>query len=165
MTLMAEERRNGQGVPDLEREVRLRPANVINLAIAVLFRRTGAGVASRFVRHLIAGGIGTLLYTGQVALLVEVVKLDPVLSTVISRVMLELYTYIISRLWVYEVTRDHAYVFPRFVAVALVALLLSAGAMYLAVDVMNVSYLWGLVIAVLIVPPTNFLLNYYWAFK
>ena len=132
---------------------------------SVLFGSTKVTMTSRFARHLIGGGVGTLLYMGIVAILVELFNLDPVLSVAISFVLLELYTYLINRIWVYESRRTHGYAMPRFLIVAIVALSLNTGVMHLVVDIASLWYGWGLLLTVLLVPPTNFLLNYYWAFK
>jgi putative flippase GtrA len=119
----------------------------------------------RWIRHLVAGGAGTLLYMLLVALFVEVAGLHPVASVVIAFIIMEIYTYLINRAWVYAPREGHAYAIPRFLAVTVVALSLNTGIMYLIVESLDLWYVWGLVATALVVPPTNFLLNYLWAFK
>ena len=120
---------------------------------------------SRYVRHLFAGGIGTLAYMIWVALFVELFKFHPVISVIFSFTLLEVYTYIINRVWVYNATIRHISAIPRFIIVTIIALLLNIGIMYFVVELMEWNYIWGLFIGACIIPPTNFLLNYYWAFK
>ena len=117
------------------------------------------------MRHLIAGGIGTVFYMAAVSILVEFFHMHPVLSAAISFVLLELYTYAIYRIWVYQSTKGHGYALPRFLVVTITTLSLNAGIMYFAVEAMEWSYVWGVLSATLIVPPTNFLFNFCWAFK
>jgi len=139
--------------------------NLGNYLSNLFFEKTSVGMRGRYCRHLIAGGFGTLLYMAGVTFFVEVVNVHPVVGATFSLVYLELYTYVIDRGWVYRSTLNHRTSIPRFLVVSIVALLLNAGVMYIAVEIMKWSYIWGLVATVLIVPPTNFLLNFYWAFK
>ena len=132
---------------------------------ALVFQRTGVGIGNRAARHLVAGGIGTLLYLASVAFLVEIFKLHPVLSVVIAFIVFEVYTYASYRIWVYQSNREHGYAIPRFLFITLLTLFLNVGIMYLAVEILELWYIWGLVGTTLVVPPTNFILNYYWAFK
>jgi putative flippase GtrA len=127
--------------------------------------RNEPGILVRWIRHLVAGGFGTLLYMALVALLVEVTGLHPVTSVVVAFIALEIYTYGIFRAWVYSPTNGHTQTIPRFLFVAALALGLNAGLMYLIVEALGYWYGWGLLITALVVPATNFLLNYYWAFK
>lgn len=118
-----------------------------------------------FVRHLIVGGVGTLFYMAVLTGLVEVLKQEPVSSSVMAFVCLIIYTYLFNRFWVYRATRGHGYSVPRFLIVEMVALLLNTAIMYFTVEILGWWYIGGLLSATLLLPPTNFLLNFYWAFK
>jgi putative flippase GtrA len=124
-----------------------------------------AGMGNRFLRHLMAGGIGTLMYAGSLAFLVEIVRLHPVTGVFFAFILLEIYTYIVNRLWVYTASNRHIQAIPRFIITIFIALFLNMGIMYLVVEVFDWWYGFGLVCAVLIVPLTNFMLNYYWVFN
>lgn len=123
------------------------------------------GMLNRWIRHLVAGGAGTLLYMLLVAMFVELAGLHPVTSVMIAFIIMEIYTYLINRAWVYAPKEGHAYAIPRFLTVTVVALSLNTGIMYLIVESLDLWYVWGLLATTLIVPPTNFLMNYFWAFK
>jgi len=123
------------------------------------------GITSRWFRHLVAGGIGTLGYMFLVAFFVEILSIYPVYATVIAFSISVLYSYIINRKWVHNATSDHGYTLPRYVVVTVNALILNAGIMYLVVEIFDWWYVMGVVCATAVVPPTNFLLNYFWAFK
>ena len=122
-------------------------------------------VAIRGARHLVAGGTGTVLYIVIVATLIEVADVRPVPAALSSFVCLVVYTYLVSRSWVFQSNRAHRRVVPRFIVVTLVSLLLSVGIMYLVVDVAHIWYGWALLLATLIIPATNFMLNYTWVFR
>ncbi len=122
-------------------------------------------VAIRGARHLVAGGTGTVLYIVIVATLVEVADLRPVTAALSSFVCLVVYTYLVNRSWVFQSNGAHQRAVPRFIVVTLVSLLVSIGIMYLVVDVAHIWYGWALLLATLIIPATNFMLNYTWVFR
>lgn len=139
--------------------------SLFNSIIDNLIRNSDVGIFNRAIRHFMAGGMGTLFYMVLVAILVELVHLHPVPSASLAFLLIVLYTYIINRKWVYDPTREHAYAIPRFIALEFIALFLNTAIMYVAVETMGLSYIWGLIATTIIIPPTNFLLSYYWAFK
>jgi putative flippase GtrA len=143
----------------------LRETSLIALVREVAIPSRDSPVHIRGIRHLIANGSGTVLYIGMVASLVELLSIDPIAAVVMSVVVFEIYTYLVNRLWVHAATSDHQQAVPRFIVVTLVALGLNTGIMWLTVDVLQLPYYWALVIATLVVPPTNFLLNYLWVFR
>ena len=127
--------------------------------------REDVDAAHRLVRHLIAGGVGTVGYVAIVVFLVEVINIRPVHGVVIAFLVLEIYTYIVNRSWVYNATNAHIVAVPRFVAVIIITFLLNTGIMYLANDIFKWWYGIGLLLTVLILPATNFSLNYFWTFR
>jgi putative flippase GtrA len=133
--------------------------------VSRVLKRTLGIRTERMLRHLIVGGIATLFYMMLVAVQVELLNLHPVLATCIAFLVMECFLYVINRLWVYESTLEHRSAIARYLVVIAVALGLNIGIMTLTVDVLGFWYVGGLVSTVLIVPPTNFLLNYYWAFR
>ena len=126
---------------------------------------SGVPVALRGIRHLVAGGTGTLLYIGLVAILIELVGLHPVTAILLSFPCLLVYTYLVNRTWVFQSKGAHWQLIPKFIVVTLVSLFLNVGIMHLVVDVAHFWYGWGLFLATLIVPITNFILGYVWAFR
>jgi len=131
----------------------------------LFFGQRGVGIFTRGIRHLVTGGIGTAVYMAGVVALVEVFRLDPVVSAALSYLFLEVFTYLAYRYWVYNTTRSHLTSITRYIVTSVVALLLNVGVMYVAVDVLELKYAWGLVLGAFIIPPTNFFLNYAWAFR
>ena len=130
-----------------------------------LFVSNKTGIFYRGVRHLIAGGIGTLVYIGIIALLVEIFNFHPVHATILSFTVLMLFIYGLNRAWVYNSTGGHSLTLPRYLTVVCISLLLNTGIMFFVVEILNGWYGLGILFAAAIVPITNFLLNYYWAFK
>ncbi len=137
--------------------------------LARFLRATSFGsndpVAIRGARHLVAGGTGTVLYIVIVATLIEVAGVRPVPAALSSYLCLAVYTYLVSRSWVFQSNAAHQRVAPKFFVVTLVSLLLNVGIMYLVVDITHNWYGWGLLLSLLIIPATNFMLNYAWVFR
>ena len=140
----------------------LHPSRVLH---NVFVTRGDVSPTYRAIRHLVAGGLGTLIYLAGVTAQVELFAIHPVIAVVIATLLLDVYTYAISRVWVYKATRDHGYAVPRFIAILVIALALNSGIMFVTVDILDLWYVWALVAATIIVPATNFLLSYLWAFR
>lgn len=119
----------------------------------------------RVLRYGVVGLASTALYVLLVALLVELFAVDPVISAVISCAATVVLAYGLNHRWVFASTRGHSAAFPSFVAATLVSLSLNGAIMYAAVYVFAWSYLIGLALTTVIVPPTNFALNYLWCFR
>ena len=119
----------------------------------------------RVARHLIVGGGGTVGYFIFVALLVEKMAVSPVLSVIIGYSVLALYTYLVSRRWVYNTSSKHTPTIFRFLVLLMLGFALNTGIMYFATESLAQSYLWGLFASAAIVPATNFTISYLWVFK
>ena len=127
--------------------------------------RRETAVWVRWLRHLAAGGVGTLLYLAAVAIGVELLGFHPVASVSVAFTLLVAFSYTVNRTWVYAPERGHGYAIPRFFVGVAIGFLLNIGIMYGMVEVLDLWYAWGLVGAAVVVPPTNFLVNYLWAFR
>jgi len=136
-----------------------------NFVRNLLYQKESICVSVRFFRHLIIGGTGTLLHMGFVALLVEWMRVPPTLAVAVSMIFLGIYLYALNRKWTYDSRIENGKSIPRFFIAGIVALLLNTGIMYFAVNVMGWWYVWGLFSSIIIVPPTNFLINYFWVFS
>jgi putative flippase GtrA len=134
-------------------------------SLRVLFSDPSPGIVNRYMRHMIAGGFGVLIYTGLIAFCVEIIGLHPVSAAVFSTSLVALYTYAIQRLWVYNSNSSHFRAVPKFIIVGMIAVLLNSGVMFLVVEIFHWWYGLGIVCAAAIVPPTNFLLHYYWTYR
>ena len=134
-------------------------------SLRVLFFDPSAGIAGRYLRHIIAGGIGVLIYSGLIAFCVEIIGLHPVSATIFSTIVVAFYTYIIQRKWVYNSNSSHFRAVPKFIIVSMIAMLLNSGVMFFVVEVFQWWYGLGIICATVVVPPTNFLLHYYWTYK
>jgi len=123
------------------------------------------GLLARAVRYGLAGLFATAVYFGAVALLVEAAGARPVPAAAIATVLVIVSSYVVNRGWVFDTDRSHASAFARFVAASALSLVLNTGLMHLSVNVLGWRYVAGLALATLVVPPTNFAINYLWCFR
>jgi putative flippase GtrA len=116
---------------------KLKAHEVLHFLNVIFLQKELAGIRHRFMRHLIAGGTGTLLYMISVAVMVEWMIVDPVVAAVIALIFLAFYTYVINRGWVYSSKLEHHTSLPRFLITAGIAVLINSGVMYFVVDIMK----------------------------
>ena len=126
---------------------------------------TGRSLPGRVVRYGVAGLVATAIYFGAVVLLVERVGVAPVPAAVVATMIVIVSSYIINRIFVFNTNRAHSSAFARFVVASLLGIALNAGLMYLATRVLAWPYIAGAVLTTAVVPPLNFLVNYFWAFR
>ena len=132
---------------------------------AAALRRPPDTMVGRVLRYGIAGLFAALLYLGVVAGLVETAGADPVAAAAAATVVVIVTSYAVNRGWVFATDRSQASAFSRFLVASVLSLVLNAGLMYLSVHVMRWWYMAGLALATVVVPPTNFALNYFWCFR
>jgi putative flippase GtrA len=128
-------------------------------------RQKAAYMLQKFVRYGIVGIVGTVMYIGLLALLVNGFGLEPVVTSVFIFVFVLWVSYILNYFWTFRASRGHAEVFPRFIIVSVFGLLINTGIMYITIDILRWWYLWGVLISIFFVPCSNFLLNTYWTFS
>jgi putative flippase GtrA len=120
--------------------------------------------AGHATRYGIVGIIGTILHIGTLALLVEQFSVDPVLSSVMGFLLALIVSYLLNFFWVFNTRRKHRVAGLRYAVVSISGLILSTLIMYIVVDILQWWYGWGALGIILVVPASNFLLNYLWTF-
>lgn len=122
-------------------------------------------VKARIFRYGLAGLFATAVYFAAVAILVDLVRMDPVPAAAAATMIVTVLSYAVNRLWVFDTNRSHVSAFTRFVAASVLSVAINTGVMYLSVRVLDWPYLSGVVLASVVVPPTNFAINYLWCFR
>ena len=116
-------------------------------------------------RYVIVGATGTISYFCLLKLLVDVFKVDPIISSGLSVIPMIIGTYLANYFWTFQSSHNDLVTLSRFAAISLLGLLLNLGIMHLWVNVLGLWYLWGAIITVLVVATTNFILHLYWSFR
>ena len=126
----------------------------------VAFRK----IAGQVFRYGIVGIIGTILHIGTLVLLVERFQLEPVLSSIIGFLIAFIISYFLNFFWVFNSSREHLITSVRYLVVSVFGLVLSTLIMYTVVDILRWWYGWGALCIILVIPVSNFILNYLWTF-
>ena len=119
----------------------------------------------RIVRYGLAGVLATAIYFVAVFLLVERAGVAPVPAAVIATAIVIVTSYLINRTFVFDTDRSHHSAFTRFALASLLGIAANTGLMYVATKVFAWPYLVGAALTILVVPPMNFLVNQFWAFR
>ena len=126
---------------------------------------TDLSLTNRIVRYGVAGLVATAIYFAAVVLLVEGAHVAPVRAAVVATMIVIVSSYVVNRVFVFETNRSHTSAFARFVAASLLGIVLNGGLMHLATRVLGWPYIAGAALATAVVPPLNFIVNYFWAFR
>lgn len=116
-------------------------------------------------RYAVVGVLNTAAHFIMTALLVELGVLAPVPASAAGFSIAVLISFFLNRHWTFGTADKPMERLLKFAAVSLFGLFLNTLIMYLAVESLSLHYLWGLLLVVLVVPPSNFLLNLFWSFK
>jgi hypothetical protein len=114
---------------------------------------------------MITGGAGVIYYMGIVAIFVEWMRFDPVYVAAVMTKFYGIHIYSVYPAWFYNYLRGHTESIPQFIIVGIIALIHYTRTTHISVYVIGWRYIFGLLSSIIIVPPTNFLLNYYWTFR
>ncbi len=95
--------------------------------------------------------------------LVELVHVSPVLATVAGATMGAIVNYILNYQFTFSSRRSHQLAFPRFVAIAILGILLAAIIVKLG-EIIGLHYLLAQIVASICILLSGFLLNKYWTF-
>jgi putative flippase GtrA len=119
----------------------------------------------KFIRYGIVGSIGTIIHLGILSLLVELLSFNPIISSSAAFIVVVLISYYLNYNWTFQAQVKHLKALIRYITVCLVGFSLNAGIMFIIVDILNLWYVFGQILAIIIIPISNFILNSWWAFK
>ncbi|WP_416339278.1 GtrA family protein [Paenibacillus macerans] len=117
-----------------------------------------------FLKYGIVGIIGTAVHTLVLTLCVEILKVIPVLSTVIGFLASLVISYKLNSIWTFSNHSKHKMDFIKYAAICSFGLLINMAIMFVTVNLLNASYLIGQLVSVIVVPIFNFLFSRYWVF-
>jgi putative flippase GtrA len=119
----------------------------------------------KFLRYSVVGVIGTGIHFGTLVFLVELFKINPIISSGIGFVLTVIASYFLNHYWTFKSTRKHLYSLPRYIIVSCAGLGLNTFIMYLMIDVLGLWYIWGQASVSVVIPLFNFVLNFTWTFS
>jgi putative flippase GtrA len=119
----------------------------------------------RLLRYAIAGGLSALTHLGVLTALVELAELRAVVASTVGFVASIAVSYGLQRRWVFASRGQHRTLLPRFLTVTAVALLLNTVVLHLGTEVFTVHYVLVQLVAIGLIPVSNYLLNSLWTFR
>jgi putative flippase GtrA len=122
-------------------------------------------LAGQFSKFSLVGVVGTISHYSVMALLIEVVDVDPVPATVVGFLASAIVSYFLNYRITFVSTADHAQALPRFIAVGTVGLGMNAALVGVLTGIAAVHWLIAQMIATLTVLCWNFVANRVWTFS
>lgn len=122
-------------------------------------------LTKKFGRYAVVGLAGTAIHSLTTISLVELDLVAPTLASALGFLVTLAVSFYLNSRWTFGAGGDSAYVLVKYCLVSCSGLLLNTVIMYSSTVLLDMHYLLGLTLVVLIIPPTNFLLNLLWAFR
>lgn len=119
----------------------------------------------QFIRFGLVGVVSTLTHIGTLVLLVELIKLTPILASTIGFILAVIVSYFLNYRFTFRAQGAHTSYFPKYVLVCIIGFILNTGIMYLTIEILKWWYVAGQICTLMVVPISNFTLNRFWAFK
>ena len=119
----------------------------------------------RFGRFAVVGAIATATHAAVFTAAIEAAHVEPVLATVLAFIIAMFTGFVLNRRWTFAVRDAPAQRLWRYAFAALAGLALNAAIMFCVVHMLHASPYFGLVAAIVIVPPVSFALNHFWVFR
>lgn len=122
-------------------------------------------VPTQFGRFATVGFIATVTTYAVLIFMVEKLQIGAVPASFTGYLVGGLVNYTLNYRFTFRSSNRHQSVLPRFVIVLALGLLLNTAIMFLAVDIIQVHYLFAQLIAVSIVLVWSYAANRLWAFS
>lgn len=125
----------------------------------------GFALITKLARFGVVGITATAVHAVIVVVLVEFIAVDSKVATAIAFLMAFFVSYLGGKKWVFVNSGTERYLLFRFLSVSCISFLLSLLGMYWVVDILYVSYLWGVFISCVLVPLVTFYMHNNWTFS
>ena len=114
----------------------------------------------------IIGLLGTFIHFSTLVFLVEILNLDPVISSSIGFIFTVIISFILNKKFTFKIkTSTNSILFIKYTIVSLTGFFLNSFIMYFTVHLLSIHYSIGQAIVIIVLPISNFLLNNYWTFN
>lgn len=118
----------------------------------------------QFSKYGIVGLIGTCLHTGVMIICIEIFDINTFLSSSLGFILSLAVSFLLNTLWTFR-TQINSRPLIRYSAISIMGQMLNLFILFLFVTILSQNYITGHVVAIIIVPIFNFILNKVWAFR
>lgn len=122
-------------------------------------------VSVEFVKYGLVGIVGTTSHTLTLYLGVEKFGLNPLLSSSLGFIISVVISFLMNAKWTFNSSHRNKLFFAKYLIVCLIGLGINLTILYFFTYVVFYNYLIGQLIALIVVPIINFVLNKKWAFS
>ncbi len=133
--------------------------NKIIRSMPINLRQKQQKLLYQIFKFTIVGVIATVIDFFFLILFKEVFHINTIIANTLSFTISVIYNYIASIIWVFDINKnkDRKLNFILFILFSVIGLILNNIILYLCIDLLNVYYVFGKVIATLIVMIFNFI--------
>ena len=133
--------------------------NKIIRSMPINLRQKQQKLLYQIFKFTIVGVIATVIDFFFLILFKEVFHINTIIANTLSFTISVIYNYIASIIWVFDINKnkDGKLNFILFILFSVIGLILNNIILYLCIDLLNVYYVFGKVIATLIVMIFNFI--------
>lgn len=117
---------------------------------------------------LVFGAVGllsTFVHFGTLFLLVESLAVPPVSANFFAFLASLLASFGLNHRYTFRSQLHWKRTLPKYTVTVLLGLFLNQSIMWIAVEQLHISYLYGFVFVTLVVPLSNFILHKFWTFS
>lgn len=120
--------------------------------------------SNSFLAYVFVGGIGTAAHTGTLWILTEKAHIYPLLSSTCGFFVSLIISYYLNSILTFK-EAFHIKIFLKYLIVSSMGLFVNLAILFIIQNVFLLNYMYGQVIAIVVVPILNYTLNKYWAFN
>jgi putative flippase GtrA len=112
----------------------------------------------------VVGVIGTLIHSGTIIFMVEILNEKPIISSVVGFLFSFIVSFYLNSKWTFA-SRSNLRTLFRYLGVSLAGLFLNIMIMYFFNSLLEIWYIYAQIIVIVVVPIHNYILSKFWAFK
>jgi putative flippase GtrA len=122
-------------------------------------------VAKQFFYFAGVGAIGTVCHYSVLIILVNIMKVNPVIGSICGFITGAFVNYVLNYRWTFRSKKRHIDAMSKFFSIAFVGLLVNSGIMFIGTEIVHFQYLIVQIFATGIVLISNFIGNKLWTFR
>jgi putative flippase GtrA len=119
----------------------------------------------RLWRYALAGVASALTHLVVLSVLVELFGTRPVTASSAGFLASIAVSYVLQSRWVFDSSASVWRTFPRFLGVIAVGFGINAAVVFLGTEILALHYLWPQLLALGLIPLSNYTLNSLWTFR
>jgi len=117
------------------------------------------------LRYAIMGALSTVLYSVVLVILIEILYVDPFISSLSAYLATLVSSFYVAHHWVFSSKEVHGKTFYKYFMVSMFGFLINISGFYVLVSVLGFWYIYAQLFLFILVAGNNFLLNRYWSFR